>query len=189
MNNGVPRPRSNTDDELLDKVSGALSAREAMGHWTLAEVGAEIGVHAATLVKRFGSKKGLLLALSRRWIDAMPTEPQTTAPLDELIAWAEETFSHAHDRTAAVSGLNFLMRDLADDELAACLRQGWQRQADYVSSLLRTAALKNAPDPDRAGVLVVDALNGALLRASAHPHPRSAHGTKTTITTLLEAWT
>ena len=28
-----------TDDDLLDKVSGALSAREAMGHWTLAEVG------------------------------------------------------------------------------------------------------------------------------------------------------
>lgn len=185
----MPRPRSNTDDELLTKIGSALSTRSARGQWTLAEVGADVGVHAATLVKRFGSRKGLLLALSRRWIEAMPTSARTADPVQELLAWADDTFSQAPDREAALAGMDFLMRDLGDDDLAGCLREGWQRQAGYVSDLLRAAALPNAPDADRVGELVVDALNGALLRGSTHPDPRTAPSPRTTLTTLLETWT
>ena len=187
--NRVPRPRSHSDDELLTKIESALSARPARGQWTLAEVGADVGVHAATLVKRFGSRKGLLLALSRRWIQAMPVTAQTADPVRELLTWADNTFSQAADREAALAGMDFLMRDLADDELAGCLQEGWQRQAGYVSDLLRKAALQNAPAADRAGELIVDALNGALLRGSTHPDPRTAPSPRTIITTLLETWT
>ena len=56
-----PRPRQNTDTEILQAAFRAI-ARLGPAKLTLADVAEEAGVTAASLVQRFGSKRALLLA-------------------------------------------------------------------------------------------------------------------------------
>src|SRR5207247_1703558 len=60
----APRPRSTTDADLLTAAARAVS-QVGPSRLTLADVAREAGVAPATLVQRFGSKRGLLLALVR----------------------------------------------------------------------------------------------------------------------------
>lgn len=59
------RPRTVTDDEILAATARAISRVGPHG-LTLAAVAAEANLAAPTLVQRFGSKRGLLLAFSRQ---------------------------------------------------------------------------------------------------------------------------
>src|SRR4051794_26513225 len=59
-----PRPRGTPDGELLMAAARAV-ARVGPARVTLADVGREAGVAPATLMQRFGSKRGLLLALAQ----------------------------------------------------------------------------------------------------------------------------
>ncbi|MGW5642809.1 TetR/AcrR family transcriptional regulator [Saccharopolyspora sp. NPDC003752] len=188
----MARPREHTDDELLDRVARALNAR-GEAHWTLADVAVQAGVRPPTLIKRFGSKKGLMLALGRRWAQSTPTVQTGDDPQAELLAWACRSYSPDETRNRAVAHMAMLMSDLADDDLSAVLRLGWERQLAYVSSLIdgiKTAGhLPASPDPDIAASLLIDILNGGFLRAAAYPSPESAFDPTHTLTTLLESWT
>lgn len=61
----IGRPRTVTDDEILSATARAISRVGPQG-LTLAAVAAEANLAGPTLVQRFGSKRGLLLAFSRR---------------------------------------------------------------------------------------------------------------------------
>lgn len=163
----MARPREHTDSELLDLVGAALARRTARGRWSLADVAGESGVAPATLVKRFGSRHGLLVALSRRWIDSIPAAPRGGEPVAELTAWVRASFSATPDRAAAVIGMQHLMEDLSDDELAGLLALGWTRQVGYLAALLARTGLARLGDPLAGARLLFDSLNGGLLRAAA----------------------
>jgi AcrR family transcriptional regulator len=163
----MARPREHTDEALLDLVGAALARRTARSRWSLADVAGESGVAPATLVKRFGSRHGLLVALSQRWIDSIPAEPAGGDAVAELTAWVEATFSPAPGRPAAVVGMQHLMEDLSDDELAALLAHGWAKQVDHLAALLAKAGLTRLGDPRTGARLLFDALNGGQLRAAA----------------------
>ena len=57
-----PRPRATSDEDLLKAVHAVVTRLGP--NLTLADVAKEAGVSAATLVQRFGSKRGLLLAFA-----------------------------------------------------------------------------------------------------------------------------
>src|SRR5690349_10725379 len=57
------RPRTATDADILAAAHRAVS-RLGPARLTLADVAREVGLSPATLVQRFGSKRGLLLALA-----------------------------------------------------------------------------------------------------------------------------
>lgn len=59
----TPRPRTATDEEIL---AGAVRAITRLGpaRLTLAAIAREVGLSAAALVQRFGSKRQLLLAVA-----------------------------------------------------------------------------------------------------------------------------
>src|SRR2546430_544312 len=57
------RPRTISDREILAAAARAIS-RVGPARLTLAEVATEAGIAPATVLQRFGSKKGLLLAFS-----------------------------------------------------------------------------------------------------------------------------
>ena len=59
-----PRPRSTSDETIL--AAAARSIHRMGPELTLADVGEEAGVSPAGLVQRFGSKRGLLLALAEQ---------------------------------------------------------------------------------------------------------------------------
>ena len=187
----MARPREHTDDELLDRVSRSLSA-SGRGGWTLSDAACGAGVHPATLVKRFGSKRELLMALSRRWVAGVPTQPRTDDPHAELLAWAASVASRRVDRERALADMAMLMEDLADDELSALLVSGWDKQVRYVAALVADAQsagrLARAPRPELAATALLDVVNGATLRSAAYPSPREPVGPRALVGALLEGW-
>lgn len=180
-----------SDDELLDSISRGLASASAS--WTLTEAAHAAGVHPATLVKRFGSKHAVLVALSKRWSGALPEEPQTGDCLAELAAWVDGVARPPQERSRGVANLTMLLEDLKDDELSGLLSNGWERQITYLTALIRGARahghLCRAPEPRAAAALLLDVVNGSYLRAAARAHPATTVTPQTLLHTLLESWT
>src|SRR5262245_17434678 len=63
-NKSMGRPRTMPDSALLEACARVM-ARTGPKDFTLAEVTREAGLAPATLLQRFGSKRGLLLELAR----------------------------------------------------------------------------------------------------------------------------
>jgi AcrR family transcriptional regulator len=61
----VGRPRG-TEDAAILRAAAEVIGRSGPARFTLAAVATEVGLVPATLVQRFGSKRGLLLALARQ---------------------------------------------------------------------------------------------------------------------------
>jgi AcrR family transcriptional regulator len=60
----VPRPRT-VDDGTIFAATATVMSREGPAKLTLGRIGTEAGLSASTLVQRFGSKTGLLRAMSK----------------------------------------------------------------------------------------------------------------------------
>jgi AcrR family transcriptional regulator len=150
----------------------------------LAEVAPAVGLSAAGIVKRFGSRQGVLLALSRRWIAAIPQNPTgDLEPVAELREWVVNRFAPPH---GDAQGLSQLIDDLLDDELRRLLAEGWGREQAYIASLLNDGDLPGVNDSDTCAAILFDALNGAALRATAEGR---ADRVLETLDNLLEQWT
>src|SRR4051794_30236204 len=82
------RPRTVSDEQILAGAARVI-ARVGPARLTLAEVGREVGLSAATLVQRFGSRRGVLLAVARHGADALPRRvsaaQQSSTPVAALI--------------------------------------------------------------------------------------------------------
>ena len=74
-----PRPRTVPDEQILGAAHRAMS-RLGPARWTLAEVAKEAGLSPATLVQRFGSKRGLMLALWAAAVDGVDACFDDAAP-------------------------------------------------------------------------------------------------------------
>jgi AcrR family transcriptional regulator len=114
-----PRPRGTSDEQLLAATHRVVSRLGP--NLTLGDVAKEAGVSPATLLQRFGSKRGLLLAFAAAGSADVGSEfaairarhPSPLAALDELarciaaMAATPETLSNS---------LAFLQMDLFDPE-------------------------------------------------------------------------
>lgn len=184
----MSRPRRQSDDEILSRVAANLASPT----WTLSDAAAAAGVHSGTLIKRFGSRQGVLAALSRRWIEGIPTGPTGRGGLSELKDWVGANSRSSQDRAGALAGLAMLLEDLRDEELADLLRQGWERQMAYLALLVEQAReegqLRHAPAAPHAAQLLLDVGHGALLRAAAQQAGRPTVRPTSAPITLLESW-
>lgn len=116
----MPRPRSIRDEDLLDATARVVD-RLGPHRFTLADVAQEAGVSAPLLLQRFGTKRGLLIALVSR----SPAEVEQTfararsahpAPLDALVAALADLGVRMRTPQAVAHGLAFLQLDLTDAE-------------------------------------------------------------------------
>lgn len=185
----MARPQSASDEEIVVRVAEALAGREwPQAAWTLAEVAPAAQLSPAGLVKRFGSRAGLLRALGAHWVATIPESPiGQDSPIAELRAFARDTFG-APTAAAALAGIGDLFADLADEGTSATLRAGNAKQRRYVAELLRKAAGPRAGEPDRAAGALLDALHGGMLRW-ATGGDGTAVTTDDTIDYFLELWT
>lgn len=174
---------------LIDRIATALSSRERLEPWTLADIAPTAALSPAGLIKRFGSRNGILLALSRRWIDSIPDGPQDASAVEEdLRAWVAGRFASGGAHAVAY-GLVNLIDDLVDEDLRQLLAEGWAKEIHYVASLLerlKLRGLRGLRDQGAGASLLFDALNGAMLRSAAQADPLVA---TRTLDQLLEAWT
>jgi AcrR family transcriptional regulator len=157
------RPRSRSDDELLDAAQHVLG-RTGVPGLTFAAVGAEAGIAASSVHARFGSRRGLLLALAAR---AEPPQPRADLPpreaLVELLVGLAEPVA---DRASFLAHLTFLQLDLDDPELGAEARRWTLALRATIERLLAAAgyadAATRAPAVHAAqqGALLLWALDG-----------------------------
>lgn len=180
------RPRRAQQDELIDRIAAALSAREQLQPWTLADIAPAAGLSPAGLIRRFGSRNGILEALSRRWIDSIPDGPDdSVAAEEELRAWVAGRFA-AGGPHAVAYGLVNLVDDLVDDRLRGLLAEGWAKEIRYLASLLGQLALAGLDEPARGAEVLFDALHGAMLR---HAADLGSSDPSRLLDHLLEVWT
>jgi AcrR family transcriptional regulator len=91
---------------------------------TLADVAKEAGVVPATLIQRFGTKRGLLLAVCRSAPGSVPQQfaaarAKYGSPLKTLIELYVECSGFASTPEAMANGLAYLQIDLTDPEFRA----------------------------------------------------------------------
>ena len=115
-----PRPRTTSDQDLLLALHQVVSRQGP--NLTLADVAREAGVSAATLVQRFGSKRGMLLAFAS--LAAEGTDEEFAAirekhadvidALREIVRCYARTLASSPE--AVSNGLAFLQIDLSDPD-------------------------------------------------------------------------
>jgi len=118
-----PRPRETSDDEIL-AATGRVMQRLGPGQITLAAVAREAGVVPATLIQRFKTKRGLLLAACSTAPDATAKQfaaarAKFASPLEALIDLYADCSGFALTPEAVATGLAYLQVDLTDPEFRA----------------------------------------------------------------------
>lgn len=113
-----PRTRGKPDSELLAATARVIE-RIGPHRLTLADVAKETGLAPATLLQRFGSKRGLLLAVASQGASGVREEFARIrvlhpSPLRSLQAVARSMAQMAKTPEALANHLAFLEMDLAD---------------------------------------------------------------------------
>ncbi|MCB5165361.1 TetR/AcrR family transcriptional regulator [Streptomyces bambusae] len=142
------RPRGTTDEAILRAAVDVIGRLGPAG-LTLAAVAREVGLVPGTLVQRFGSKKGLFLALADRAVQEAEAGAAAAAPagepggsaLDALTALVAESLADVDTPQRFAHHLAFLCLDLNDPELyARALAVHRARQRSLAALLTRAVA-------------------------------------------------
>jgi AcrR family transcriptional regulator len=162
----VARPRLISDDTILDATRQVL-AELGPTRLTLAAVGARVGLAPPTLMQRFGSKRGLLLASAARspqmvLLAAAAAEARNSSPLATLRDFALAGVAHLEHREV----LGFVQPDIADPEFRAHAQAHSAAIVDSCSRLLAAAQeageLKPEADVPALARLTLVCIYGAL---------------------------
>ncbi|MEU5877935.1 helix-turn-helix domain-containing protein [Spirillospora sp. NPDC047279] len=166
----MARPRTTSDEEILAATARAVG-RHGTGALTLAIVAREAGLSPATLVQRFGSKRGLLLALARHAAEGGPAFEDARrahdAPLAVLHAALAGLASGVRTPERMAGNLSFLQLDLTDPEFREYAAEAARRMHRQIAGLITEAAVAGelARDVDAARLAraVQVAYNGTLI--------------------------
>lgn len=118
-----PRPRETSDAEILAATARVMQ-RRGPTQLTLADVAKEAGVVPATLIQRFGTKRGMLLTLCGTAPASVPQQfaaarARHKSPLKALIELYADCTSFAPTPEAMANGLAWLQNDLTDPDFHA----------------------------------------------------------------------
>ncbi len=149
-----PAPRV-SDDEILRHTAHVIGEL-GPARFTLADVARAAGLAAPTLVKRFGTKRGLLLALVRGAPAAADAEfaaarARHARPLDALADVATGMARAIASPGVLANHLAFLQLDLGDPEFHAHALAQAERFAAGYRALLDEAAARGDLAPGPAG--------------------------------------
>ena len=138
-----PRPRTVQDDAILDAAIEVLS-RIGLAKMTLADVGNEVGLSAATLVQRFGSKRELMLALLRHGMGDLDARFEAAiashdSPLDALFAAAAGRPGPLAGRIPFAHRMAFYLSALDDPEFREVAVENGRRAIAGFKRLLDAA--------------------------------------------------
>jgi AcrR family transcriptional regulator len=156
-----PRPRKASDEEVMAAAHRVMQ-RVGPAQLTLGRIAAEAGVTAGALVQRFGSRRGLMLALMAEFSASAPVffaqiRAAHPSPLAALRAYAACHAQMGETPQALANHLAYLQIDLTDPDY----HQHMQAQAaDTRAELRRLLA-----DAVAAGELVPDTDVDVLTRA------------------------
>ncbi|MDQ3423235.1 MAG: TetR/AcrR family transcriptional regulator [Actinomycetota bacterium] len=192
----MARPRGIDDEELLAAAQHLLF-EIGPAAFTLEKSASSAGVSAATLIKRFGSKQGLLLALNQRWVASI--EPAMAAateayerPLQRLRAAALWGFEDLDSSANAANQLAALALDLQDERMRELLAQGWRMIEDHLTRLAQDAIaageLAGGPPAGQVARILLAAGEGTRLAWSVAPSGSLVARAEADLDAILSSW-
>lgn len=187
----MARPRTITDERLLTAV-GEVIGRRGPG-FTVADVAARAGVSVGTVAQRFGSKSGLLQALTkqvsaanvRRMREAAEAEDD---PVEGLRAALLTWFEGMTDPVEAQNHLAQLGVDLVDPELRALLAELYAATEEAVLELTRRVELPHGPPPELAARVLTGLVHGVSMDWSVRPRGALADRLAQDVDAVLDGW-
>jgi AcrR family transcriptional regulator len=191
-----PRPQKVTDEQLF-AATYAVMTRVGPQDLTLAAIASEAGVTPAVIVQRFGSKRGLLLAIMKQFSDGSASmvtaiASQHQSPLAAVRAYAECVAGMAVSPAAFVRSLAYLQQDISDEALrrylakhARATRHALQRLIE--ASVSRGELIAGTPAA-RVARALESLLSGSLLTWAIHQQGRAAKWLRADVDTLLEPY-
>jgi AcrR family transcriptional regulator len=191
----VGRPRLATDEQILDAVARVVG-RLGPARFTLSQVADEVGLAASTLIKRFGTKRKLLLALASRadaHTDACFADARARFddPLDGVVHAATAMARGIDSREVLANHLAFLQIDLTDTDFhALALAQAKRAQAGY-ESLLGEAIARGmlvSVDVDRLAHAIQAIAGGALIAWAIHGEGSAVDAVVRDVSVLIDPY-
>lgn len=169
----MSRPRTRSDEDILDAAEKVLLQRGPHS-FTLAEVATEVGLAPATLLQRFGTKQGLLLAFARRSARKTPAFVESSlargagkAGLRALRASLVELAGKVGRREQLANSLALLLEDVRVPALRSAARKHAEGMelaiAKHLDEAVTRREIRRVATDDLAHVLYA-VWNGALVQ-------------------------
>lgn len=191
----MPRPKLKPDADVIAATTRVIE-RLGPARLTLADVAKEAGISPATLVQRFGSKRGLLLAAARLGAAGVPEEFERIralhrSPLRALEGVVDCMAQMARTPEALANGLAFFEMDLADPEFhRLALDHARQFRAELRALLdqaMRAGELRRCP-ASRLANAVQGMIGGSMLNWAIHREGKAAAFMRADLETLLRPY-
>ncbi|MFD1149795.1 TetR/AcrR family transcriptional regulator [Saccharothrix hoggarensis] len=187
----MARPKTITDERLLTAAAEVIGGKGP--GFTMADVAARAGVSVGTVAGRFGSKSGLLQALTRQTSTDNVRRMRAAAaagadPVAGLRAALLTWFEGLTDPAEAQHHLAQLGVDLIDPELRALLADLYAVTEETVLDLTRQADLPHGPPPERAARVLTGLLYGVSMDWSIRPRGALADRLAEDVDAVLDAW-
>lgn len=190
------RPRKVTDDEVFMAAQRAMS-RRGPHELTLADIAKEASVTPGLLVQRFGSKRGLLVALSERFAGSAVQvfaglRAARRSPLATIRAYAACMADLAATPEALLRNLAYLQLDLTDEVLRGHLVANARATRREFERLLEEAVAAGEVRPEvspRALARTIETvINGALMSWATYREGKAADFLARELEAVLAPW-
>jgi AcrR family transcriptional regulator len=156
-------------------------------------VAKEAGVAVGTVAQRFGSKHGLLVALTTTAIEAVRTDlREAVTGLDDhghaavhaLVEW----YRPLGDSATAPNNLAQLGFDLADERLRGLMGEFYAAMESEVAELLSGADLPSGPPTQVAARILTAIADGTALHWSTNPAGEFCERLEADLSAVLDGW-
>jgi AcrR family transcriptional regulator len=177
-----PRPRKASDEQVFAAAQRVMM-RVAPAQLTLARIAEEAGVTAGALVQRFGSRRGLMLALMAEFSRGAgdffaQLRAAHPSPLAALRAYADGQARMADSPATLAHHLAYLQTDLTDPDMHAHLRAHAGETRAALRALLADAVaageLAPGTEVDALTRAVQSVLSGSLFVWASHAEGTAA---------------
>ena len=166
----TPRPRTVSDEAIL-QATATIIGRLGPSRFTLADVGREVGLSPATLVQRFGTKRGLMLALARSsagFVDDCFAQirAEHPSPREALVVAATFMAGMVESPESLANHLAFLQIDLSDPDFHALALDSHMANLRGYRALIEDAIAAGELadcDAERLARTLVAAAGGSLI--------------------------
>jgi AcrR family transcriptional regulator len=170
----MPRPQTVSDEAITDTVLD-LAHRIGPARLTFAAVAAEVGLSAATLVQRFGTKRGLLLAADKRgvdlWVGSLDRST-ATSPLVRVVEGLVLAVEGVSTPERMANSVAMLQLDLADPDFHSETLRGARAVRAHIerdlSAALDAGELRAGTDVTALATLVETTYHGAMVGWAIH---------------------
>jgi AcrR family transcriptional regulator len=164
---------------------------------TLALIAGEAGLTAGALVQRFGSKHGLMVALSSAWSSGTPMlfaqlREAHASPLETVRAYADCIAQMGASPRELAHHLSYLQVDITDPQLRMNLRIQARAARTEISRLLKEAIVAGelvpTAHPATLARMIEVAISGSLMTWAAYQQGSARAWMRDDVNAVMHPW-